>query len=87
MARSVSELRLEDEVDELKMSNIRLIAELGRVASALGVEPSMMKVLAKIEELKNYQSDQLERERNEKLDDLVRYTEELGGYNDFERDK
>ena len=36
---------------ELEMSNERLIAELGRIALALGVEPSMNKVLAKIEEL------------------------------------
>jgi hypothetical protein len=43
---------LAKENDQLKMSNERLIAELGRVALALGVEPSMRLVLAKIEELK-----------------------------------
>ena len=41
-----------DDLDKAQMSNQRLIAELGRVAAALDVEPSMVKVLARIEELK-----------------------------------
>ncbi len=40
------------ENDQLKLSNQRLIAELGRIAEALGVDPSMNVVLGKIEELK-----------------------------------
>ena len=43
---------LQGEVESLKMSNERLIAELGRIAAALGVDNSMAKVLAKIKELK-----------------------------------
>lgn len=43
---------LQGEIESLKMSNQRLVAELGRIASALGVETSMVKVLAKIQELK-----------------------------------
>ncbi len=42
-----------DEIYELKASNELLIAELGRIAAALGVETSMVKVLAKIKELKD----------------------------------
>lgn len=40
------------ELEKLQMSNVRLIAELGRIAQALGVEPSMKAVLSKIEELR-----------------------------------
>ncbi len=40
------------EVDALRASNELLIAELGRIAHALGVEPSMAAVLTKISELK-----------------------------------
>lgn len=43
---------LQAENDRLSMSNQKLVAELGRIAQALEVEPSMVKVLEKIEELK-----------------------------------
>lgn len=43
---------LADKVEQLEMSNQVLIAELGRIAQALGVEPSMKLVLDKITELK-----------------------------------
>lgn len=45
-------LLLQDKIRELNASNIRLIAELGRIAQALGVECSMGAVLRRIEELK-----------------------------------
>jgi len=44
---------LEEEVNDLKMTNQLLIAELGMIATALDVEPSMVKVLARIKELKD----------------------------------
>jgi hypothetical protein len=44
---------LKAQVQELEMTKALLIAELGRIAEALGVEPSMVKVLAKIKELKD----------------------------------
>lgn len=40
------------ELSEAKASNELLIAELGRIAQALGVDASMAKVLGKIAELK-----------------------------------
>jgi hypothetical protein len=46
----VNDLRAE--IQRLEMSNVRLVAELGRIAQALGVACSMVAVLAKIEELK-----------------------------------
>lgn len=45
-------LLLKQQVHDLELSNIRLIAELGRIAEALGVEPSMKKVLDRIAQLK-----------------------------------
>lgn len=44
---------LKAEVDRLKMSNVKLIAELGMIAEALNVGPSMREVLDKIELLKD----------------------------------
>lgn len=43
---------LKDEIDRLKMSNVKLIAELGMIADKLGVPPSLKDVLEKIGELK-----------------------------------
>lgn len=43
---------LEATIDALRMSNELLIAELGRIAEALDVEPSMVEVLGRIAELK-----------------------------------
>ncbi len=43
---------LADRVEQLEMSNQKLIAELGIIAQKLGVEPSMKLVLDKIQELK-----------------------------------
>ncbi len=40
-----------EDLDKLEMSNKILVAELGRVATALGVEPNMQAVLGKIAEL------------------------------------
>lgn len=47
------ELRTRNE--QLEMSNAKLIAELGRIADALGVQPSMVEVLAKIKDLQETQ--------------------------------
>lgn len=43
---------LKAEIDALRMSNELIIAELGLIAEALGVEPSMVAVCAEIERLK-----------------------------------
>lgn len=43
---------LADRVEQLEMSNQKLIAELGIIAKNLGVEPSMKLVLDKIADLK-----------------------------------
>ncbi len=44
---------LVQEIERLQMSETRLIAELGRIATQLEVEPHMLKVLGRIEQLKD----------------------------------
>ena len=52
MIDSAELVELQIKIEKLEMSNVRLIAELGRIAQTLGVEPSMKMVLGKIEELR-----------------------------------
>ena len=52
MIDSAELVELYSKIEKLEMSNVCLIAELGRIAQALGVEPSMKSVLGKIEELR-----------------------------------
>ena len=44
-------LELLAKIDRLEMSNIKLIAELGEIAKALGVAPSYLNVMGKIKAL------------------------------------
>lgn len=52
MSEEIEIAILKNEIDRLQMSNIKLIAELGEIAKALGAGPSMREVLDKIELLK-----------------------------------
>ncbi len=45
-------LELQAKIEKLEMSNVKLIAELGMIAQAVGAGPSMREVLDKIEALK-----------------------------------
>jgi len=69
------------EIERLEMSNQRLIAELGRIAEALGVEPSMVKVLGKIQELQDRQVEVCYRSRHVIYSNKAAAEEDAAYYN------